>query len=1493
VSGVAVTKESVAALEEQAAQLVADAKAEAATKLQLQTDEMAAMCTRHKEEVAGKDEEIVAGIVLHLCEIVALNVAHESEVQVLCTALSDSEEQLHLMQHHCAKLAGEVANANANMQQLAFEKAGVFKAAPGSLLQQMRLKRERADALREAERLQSSLVTASAKLKQVANKRSDETKKHESGVIGPRLLAKGGNMLEQLSTDSGRKAVVEASAVGQGAEVQWPDEELRRKNQILQHLEIELFAAARGDFNRAHLLIAALIERPAVKAALQQVDRDTARGQKAMHAMLEHARNTLASLQTGGTKMRNSHLSFEASLSVLIPDNADELQIMSELARLLDVDRGAVRRSMKRSRAADGDYDGFVSVLFTPRKRRKDFIALGRQVAAEYWHAMTRVDTRPGRKVRIRVDVNEYVEHWRHVQYMSDWEMAVLFFSSSEYKTYLELSKCISYPNGQPFKEDIFYMAKCKCIKPSDDEECSCPHCTVFREAVRSYHKQRVQWHRKAKAEGKACTNCACTDPSFHEMSKSSTMFRTFMHRACGKVAHPALMIRDGPKAAQEAPTFYRRQCCRLQLPELKEAMPAVREADAAAAAAADAKAAKSTDANALAAKANKAMATATRLAGAARFSVSEVRNCDDCRSCGFDVSMPRCPIEWENGAKTAVLKDYRPRPAPDGQTIQNELRDIPCSRAELMEHLGASFKVVDPHLFTDEWTSHQRDLVYATLLETELAISTDFSAQYEHKAAWTSTCEHPPRSNIDVFVVTRARIVDGRRIYMTDVWRIISAAKGSAGFHNKALSQLIEWYRHVMELCLAWLFTDGCRGQYKGKRNFRRISTFAHEHSATSFELLQPPHLTFTSEAPIPDAVSIAVARATDGANATASSASIEAIAQQVGASVDMQLQPQASKAPKDWGTFKIHTVRLRHLFACGHHFKGPHDGFGKDAKHCPRCAEKQQKVRIASTHELYHFDAMNLPCPRRNVLASEIVAALAPAPTAALQPRSEQELPADWCAVLSPCLRSTDPVEDAIATQLGKTAVVHTPSPATVADLELYQHRMCSTAELGESQTCFGASTEEHEQGSVSAEGLVQEELTIQPPSDGLQPELDTSELGEEEVDVDVDDPNGRVDSSVDELQEPDSEAEECAGDFDFEFDETGARVTREEQLEDTGGVASPSSAEGLSGVMPQQLQPPTKAARKSRTVRIAAKAVGGECRDGGEERIITQKHRAPGIFTASSYFWLYYAVYPASGVSIVPVGTVAGPNEAHGILDPCENYDADAVANSNSTYEFAGVDVDRPGLLYDKTLPCVAPCCREVASISLVNTQCPFWATTGRWCQNTVNAIANVPMQQLKQRMNTELFRAQMLQQPPVALYAVYADPRRLEAGQHPYWLVETTRHPYAAPRGLKDVQGATITIGTYIVDVYWFKCTSNDPNHKAYKKLDVLEPTSEERNANEKDVDASCSVVHLKMKAFITETCLEWAHFSPRLGTGVFADESHLRLMRHNFSNVMSP
>ena len=87
---------------------------------------------------------------------------------------------------------------------------------------------------------------------------------------------------------------------------------------------------------------------------------------------------------------------------------------------------------------------------------------------------------------------------------------------------------------------------------------------------------------------------------------------------------------------------------------------------------------------------------------------------------------------------------------------------------------------------------------------------------------------------------------------------------------------------------------------------------------------------------------------------------------------------------------------VRLHHRFAASHHFKGPHDGYGKDFKLLSSTAERNKKRRMPYTHDWYAFGAEMMAQPmKRARTMRDIVdelpplapdpAAPAPAPPAA----------------------------------------------------------------------------------------------------------------------------------------------------------------------------------------------------------------------------------------------------------------------------------------------------------------------------------------------------------------------------------------------------------------------------------------------------------------------------------------------------------------------------
>ena len=275
------------------------------------------------------------------------------------------------------------------------------------------------------------------------------------------------------------------------------------------------------------------------------------------------------------------------------------------------------------------------------------------------------------------------------------------------------------------------------------------------------------------------------------------------------------------------------------------------------------------------------------------------------------------------------------------------------------------------------------------------------------------------------------------------------------------------------------------------------------------------------------------------------------------------------------------------------------------------------------------------------------------------------------------------------------------------------------------------------------------------------------------------------------------------------------------------------------------------------------------GQEHTSEGELRYEQQGRRAPGIFSAAAYFWMYYAPAPQGERTLVKPGERAGPGQCHAVLDPAENVDADSVTASNSTYEFAGIDASQPEMLYTKTFTCACRACRECTSVSLVYRECPYEAFTGRWHQQTVEAIRGVARKAAEKRMAARDFAKDMCAEHLYAVFGSYA-----ELGGRPYWLLWCIKAPYQAPKApdnLKFQDGSTIRGGTWVIDAYFFESTSASQDRKSYKLR-------------------SDQVVHVAVESVIQEAGLEFDREG--MHDRILGDESHLKIMRHNFSNVVT-
>lgn len=337
---------------------------------------------------------------------------------------------------------------------------------------------------------------------------------------------------------------------------------------------------------------------------------------------------------------------------------------------------------------------------------------------------------------------------------------------------------------------------------------------------------------------------------------------------------------------------------------------------------------------------------------------------------------------------------------------------------------------------------------------------------------------------------------------------------------------------------------------------------------------------------------------------------------------------------------------------------------------------------------------------------------------------------------------------------------------------------------------------------------------------------------------------------------------EEAEGAGDFEFVFDETGARVRPEEEAarEAAADAADEVEARGTATTLA-----PRK--RRRRVIQITAQAAGQEHTKEGDVRQVEQGPRKPGIFTARRYFWGYYAPANQGGstCTVVPLGQVAKPGECHALLDAAANTDADAVAGSNATYEYAGMDAAQPEMLFTRTFTCACAACCRPGTVSVSYRECPFMASTGRWHQQTVHSAHGVARVAAQSRQKVQDFakRAQ-----PDQIFAVFGS---FTDGGRPYWLLLCKKGAYAytAPKGLKQEDGSTIRKGTWIIDAHWYASTSESQERRSYKLL-------------------GDSLVHVPVQSLVQETDLHFERSSRH--DSILGDECHLKIMRWNFSNV---
>ena len=123
---------------------------------------------------------------------------------------------------------------------------------------------------------------------------------------------------------------------------------------------------------------------------------------------------------------------------------------------------------------------------------------------------------------------------------------------------------------------------------------------------------------------------------------------------------------------------------------------------------------------------------------------------------------------------------------------------------------------------------------------------------------------------------------------------------------------------------------------------------------------------------------------------------------------------------------------------------------------------------------------------------------------------------------------------------------------------------------------------------------------------------------------------------------------------------------------------------------------------------------------------------------------------------------------------------------------------------------------------------------------------------------------------------ALYAAAGDPKNLEAGKRPYWLLQTLGKPRklsAKSRSFDHPNSPIIKAGRWAVRARWYLNTSVDARDKrrSYRLLPELN--------------------YIEVSAIIQEHDLEFQHAGGRQGStaeSTLGDTAHDRIMKHNFA-----
>ena len=217
--------------------------------------------------------------------------------------------------------------------------------------------------------------------------------------------------------------------------------------------------------------------------------------------------------------------------------------------------------------------------------------------------------------------------------------------------------------------------------------------------------------------------------------------------------------------------------------------------------------------------------------------------NCNDC-GFGKDGGIPFCKV-LETSEQTVEWTRYEDLERPGNTPLPNQLVMKPGKLCDLWADFKKHSKVYMAHHAKAKWQTNCHGLCLRTFEDGDIVIETDFIEKYTHVPQADLTCARHETTTLMVAIVHFCPQTweGGGRVHLSETWVFASAdPTHDFDFHLHALKQIADYYLDgegsaataaALEdgrVPRMHMFTDGCAKQYKGRRNFRFLSSSVRE---------------------------------------------------------------------------------------------------------------------------------------------------------------------------------------------------------------------------------------------------------------------------------------------------------------------------------------------------------------------------------------------------------------------------------------------------------------------------------------------------------------------------------------------------------------------------------------------------------------------------------------------------------------------------------------